>query len=102
DLGTDFREVKSIKVRGKRVLRFEQMKPVGFPDRPSDVLMEVVKVCRGRLWPVVRSTPPYRRYYVYLGPTGTLTPHPMCSVYLIVYFLGSVTRYRPHHFSTIE
>jgi hypothetical protein len=101
-LSAAFTEVAATEVEGKKVLRFEQNLPTPFTDRPSDVLLDVVNICRAFLWPIVRSTPPYRKYYLYLAPDGTYRLHPLSSVYLIVFYLGSVTRYRPHHFEAIE
>ncbi len=101
-LSAAFQEVAPIEVSGKRALRFEQSNAVHFNQRPSDVLLDVVRPCKGLFWPIVRSTPPYRKYYLYLAPGSGFRLQPLCSIYAVVYYLGSVTRYRPHHFEAIE
>jgi hypothetical protein len=48
----------------------------------------------------VLTVPPYRRYYLYLCPEkekGDILPQ-LASVYAIMYFLGTITRYRPQEF----
>jgi hypothetical protein len=46
---------------------------------------------------------PYRRYYVYLAPPaehGDVLPQ-ILSTYTVMYYLGSIVRYRPQHFDSI-
>ncbi len=99
-LRATFKEVKPLV--GEKLLRFQQVTPIHYSHRPSDVVMDAVKKCRPYLWPVVRSTSPYRRYYLYLDPSSTMPLHPLLSVYALMFYLGSVTRYRPHHFDIIR
>ena len=52
----------------------------------------------------VSTVTPYRRYYVYLCPPAerpALLPQ-LLSIYAISYYLGSITRYRPHHFDLVS
>jgi hypothetical protein len=72
------------------------------PGRPSDALRQVISTCRSLFWPIVRTVPPYRRYYIYLVPPEDPRLHPLCPAYLLMYYLGLVTRYRPQHFSVIQ
>ena len=51
----------------------------------------------------VATVTPYRRYYVYLAPPAE---HPfvlpqLLSIYALVYYFGSITRYRPHQYDAI-
>jgi hypothetical protein len=99
-----FREVKSSEAIGDRpLIVYEQLAPMTYAARPSDVVPALVASLKNDLWTVVGSSPPYRRYYVYVAPTPehpTVLPQ-LLSVYAVMYYLGSITRYRPQHFDAI-
>ena len=103
-LNTNFREVTSTEIiGGRQLLKFEQSAPVTYTGRASDKIAELVKMVRPSLWTTVMTIPPYRKNYVYLCPTGEL-PNQMeqlLSIYACFYYLGSITRYRPHLFEPI-
>jgi hypothetical protein len=85
------------------VLCFEQKVPTRYTHRPSDVLPEVASQFRKALWTTVLSLPPYRKYYLYTAPVierPQVLPQ-LASIYAIMYYLGSITRYRPQDFSRI-
>ena len=70
---------------------------------PADHLHNVVAAVRPHLWATVSSIPPYRRYYLYLCPPAEL-PHRLpqiLSMYAVTFYMGSITRYRPHHFQAL-
>jgi hypothetical protein len=78
---------------GTRV--FEQVTAVTYPARAADKVMEVIARTRSHLWQTVTSAPPYRRYYLYLSqPTESRLPQ-IVSAYMLLFWLGSLTRYRP-------
>jgi hypothetical protein len=63
----------------------------------------VVDIVRHHLWRTILIMPPYRRYYLYAAPAAE---HPqvlpqVLSIYTLTYYLGSIVRYRPHHFDVI-
>jgi hypothetical protein len=99
-----FRHVKSSgNIAGRAVLAFEQVKPLSYTHRAADEVQRLVAQNRELIWATVTGTPPYRRYYLYCAP---LTEHTvrlpqLASAYAISYYLGSITRYRPHHFDEI-
>jgi YaaC-like Protein len=99
-----FRQVRTKReVNNRRLIRFEQIKPLTYIQRPSDMVLTLVSTVRDFLWVTVASVPPYRRYYLYLSPQaehGQLLPQ-LISIYAITFYLGSITRYRPHHFDRI-
>jgi hypothetical protein len=103
-LGDSFRQVRTNTREGKRrLVCFEQLMPVPFKQRPSDEAEKLVATVRSYLWTTVASVPPYRRYYAYLSP---LSEHDMllpqlASIYAVMFYLGSITRYRPHHFDSL-
>jgi len=103
-LASYYKQVKSDReINGRPLLRFEQISPVQYTGRPADVMHMLVKTLKNSLWTVVTSIPPYRRYYLYLAPAAEqryILPQ-IISVYAVLYYLGSITRYRPHHFNSI-
>jgi YaaC-like Protein len=87
----------------RALIRLEQLDTVACNHRPSDSVPELVARLRHRLWRTVLAMPPYRKYYLYPAP---IEEHPqvlpqILSIYAIAYYLGSITRYRPHHFDVI-
>jgi len=89
---------------GRKVICFEQRNPIICASRKyANHLQELVDVLKNKLWTTVSTIPPYRRYYVYLCPSSESNQvvHQLLSIYAISYYLGSITRYRPHHFPSI-
>lgn len=73
----------------------EQVSPVRYTGRSADVVMEVVGVLREKLWQTVTAAPPYRRFYLYLSPSGERRLPQWLGIYSILFWLGSLTRYQP-------
>lgn len=95
-LGPDFHLVKNASGH----FCFEQ--EVAMPYRASgvDVVDQLVAGLKNRAWAVVLLQPPYRRYYAYCCPNselGSQLPQ-LASIYAVMYYLSSITRYRPHLF----
>jgi hypothetical protein len=103
-LDSRFREVNSSEAVGERPLMvYEQLAPLTYGARPSDSVPSLVGSLKNDLWTVVGANAPYRRYYIYVAPTPehpTVVPQ-LLSVYALMYYLGSITRYRPQHFDVI-
>lgn len=90
-------------VDDRPLICLEQTAPVKYTHHPSDKVPELVSTVRHKLWRTVLNTPPYRKYYCYVAPTAE---HPqvlpqVLSMYAITFYLGSIVRYRPHHFDSI-
>lgn len=85
-------------------LCLEQSTPVTYNHRATDEVMELVKTIRPFLWRIVSAVPgsSYRRYYLYLAPPGTTRYTQIEAVWAILFYLGSVVRYRPHRFDEIS
>lgn len=86
------------------LLCFEQTTPVGYTGRPTDVVPDLVEVCRPRLWQIVTSYPEegYRRYYVHLTPPNETSRQPqVAAIWMLIFFFGSMVRYRPQAFATM-
>lgn len=102
-LDGDFREVECKSPVPRKLIRFEQVKPMPYTGRPADILQKLVDTLRGKIWSTVSSGQPYRRYYAYLAPVAEhadILPQ-LASIYAVIFYLGSITRYRPHHFDLI-
>jgi hypothetical protein len=103
-IGTAFQQVHSSDILDSRpLICCEQTSGVSYGHRPSDKVQTLVDSVKEKLWCTVLSIPPYRKYYLYPAPISEqpqVLPQ-LLSVYAITFYLGSITRYRPHHFNTI-
>jgi hypothetical protein len=90
-------------MQGHRLLCFEQRNVVNYTHRAADMVMDLVNKIRPWLWATVLTMKPYRRYYVYMAPAAEqpfVLPQ-LASIYALAFYLGSITRYRPHHWDNI-
>jgi hypothetical protein len=103
-LSAHFHQVRiARKVAGRKLVCFEQSATVTYQHRPSDEVHQLISTIRPFLWATVASVSPYRTYYVYLAPNvehAARLPQ-LLSIYAVTFYLGSITRYRPHHFDLI-
>jgi hypothetical protein len=83
---------------------FQQVVPIVCPNtKYANSLQSLFDTMRGLLWATVATVPPYRRHYIYLRPApedAQVLPQ-LLSIYAVAYYLGSITRYRPHHLPAI-
>ncbi|WP_421884188.1 YaaC family protein [Methylibium sp.] len=104
-MAPSFREVACAETWENRpLICLEQVAPMAYVNYPADQLHELVAPVRHLFWMTVSTVTPYRRYYVYLCPPAerpALLPQ-LLSIYAISYYLGSITRYRPHHFDLVS
>lgn len=106
NLSGSFRQVRCSEtdVEGRPLLCFEQTNITTNPtNKYANQLQNLFDTVKPDLWTTVSTTPPYRRYYVYLRPPNEATQvlPQLLSIYALAYYLGSITRYRPHHFPSI-
>lgn len=95
-LAPDFRAVADPNsATGEEFHVLEQVNPIPYSGRPSDVVMQNVALLRTRLWQTVTAAPPYRRFYLYLSPPGEKRVPQWLSIYMTLFWLGSLTRYQP-------
>ena len=103
-LAPDFSQVDCRETHdGSPLLCFEQVTPHPYVDYPADELSTLVGMIRNRLWVTVATVAPFRRYYVYLAAPAErpfVLPQ-LLSIYALMYYLGSITRYRPHHYDSM-
>lgn len=83
---------------GADMLCWEQTTPVVYTGRPSDKVEELAALARQTLYRSLTVAEPFRNYYVYVPPKKFKKHHQMASRYVLLYFLGSVTRYHPADF----
>ncbi len=89
---------------GRPLICFQQNVPIVNPNiKYGNSLQQLFDTARPFLWATVATIPPYRRHYVYLRPQAEAaqTISQLLSIYAVAYYLGSITRYRPHHFPLI-
>ena len=100
-----FRKIgTSKKRRGRKLLKFEKKCPLLYaPGEPIDKLKELVSEIKDHVWSAVTRTYPYRKNYFYLSPEGEQEYRlpQILSIYAFIYYLGSVTRYRPYYFTDL-
>jgi len=81
----------------------QQKKAAVYIITPEEALAEIINVAKNRIWETVRVGSPYRKQYIYFCPSNEQKARlpQMLSVYLLMFFLGSVTRYSPEYFESL-
>jgi hypothetical protein len=92
-----------VKSGDDELLCLEQITTTAYGHRSADVIKAVVGDVLPFLWRSATSMPPYRHYYVHLSPPARQQERlpQLLSLYLLFFYFGSVTRYRPHVFDEI-
>ncbi len=89
---------------GRPLICLQQATPIVCPNtKYANSLQQLFDTVRPMLWTTVATIPPYRRHYVYLRlqAESLQTLPQLLSIYALAYYLGSITRYRPHHYPSI-
>lgn len=97
-LSSTFREVA---VNPPTIICFEQKKTIRYSHRPSDELLTLIATVKQYIWQVVGSMSPYRAYYLYAAPKSESRLPQLAAIYAVMFYLSSITRYRPHEFDKI-
>jgi hypothetical protein len=102
DLSPQFRIVESPDIPPDR-LCLEQKEAIAYNHRATDEVMGLVELARPRLWRIVSAIPggAYRRYYLCLTPPGDPRLPQVASLWALLFYLGSIVRYRPHLFDAV-
>lgn len=82
---------------GRAVRRFEQIAPLGYGHRAADEVVNLIAHLKPHLHRTILSSPPYRRYYLYLKPATEERLPQLLVVHALMFFFGSLTRYRPEY-----
>lgn len=82
---------------------FQQRNPESYSADAAEALFRVVRRVRNNIWETVKVASPYRKAYIYCSPISERKVRlpQMLSVYLLMFFLGSVTRYTPLYFEDL-
>jgi hypothetical protein len=101
---TGFRQVQAVEDGTVRtdMLHFEQFTPQVYQTKPTEALRQLSATSSKHVWCIMRTVPPYRRYYLWAGSSPADLLNPVLSVYLVLFYLGSVTRYRPYYFEELQ
>lgn len=94
----EWRQVNCPTGYDKGMICWEQTAPVKYTGRPSDKVEELAALARRTLYRSLTVAEPFRNFYVYVPPKNFKKHHQMASRYVLLYFLGSVTRYHPGDF----
>jgi hypothetical protein len=85
---------------GRLTFESDLVQPVG-TETASDCAARLSGTLVRALWSTVVAAPPYRRYYAFRRAASETVLPQLLSTYAFVFYLGSVTRYRPHHFERV-
>jgi hypothetical protein len=81
----------------------QQRVPETYNQDPAEALAAIIGNVKNRIWETVKVASPYRKPYIYCCPrTEQRARLPqMLSIYLLMFFFGSVTRYSPLYFEDL-
>jgi hypothetical protein len=70
---------------------------------PGEALSAILSRNRNRIWETVKTASPYRKPYIYCCPPAEQSSRlpQLLSIYALMFFLGSVTRYSPGDFDDL-
>lgn len=88
---------KAVKSDDENYVCYEQENAIKHAGSPMDRLSKITDDIKRVFWQTVRSDEPYRRYYLYAHPSqdrDQVLPQ-LLSIYAIMFYLSSITRYRP-------
>ena len=88
---------------GTDLVCLQQRTPDSYSADPAEALAQIIRRNRNKLWETVRAESPYRKPYIYCSPPAEQAKRlpQMLSIYLLMFFLGSVTRYSPGDFEDL-
>ena len=88
---------------GNELVCFQQKEPSLYLSDPGEALEKILRRVRNQIWETVKIVSPYRKSYTYCSPLkehGARLPQ-ISSIYLLMFFLGSITRYFPEYFEDL-
>jgi hypothetical protein len=82
---------------------YQQRIPDTYANEPAEALALIVERTRNKIWETVKTASPYRKPYIYCCPPSEQAARlpQMLSIYLLMFFLSSVTRYSPGDFDDL-
>jgi hypothetical protein len=100
-LSDDFHQVLYEQHGEREIICFDQV--LGNAIWPISELGQLLLRFKSKIWSVVTSDFPYRRYYVYVGPSHVdpqIVPQ-LLSIYLLAFYFGSLVRYHPRFWAEL-
>ena len=81
----------------------QQRKPDVYSTQPGEALVRIMDRNKNRFWETVKTASPYRKHYAYCSPPTERSRRlpQMASIYALMFFLSSVTRYSPQNFDDL-
>jgi hypothetical protein len=82
---------------------FQLRTPETYVANPAEAVFRVMERVRNDIWETVKVASPYRKPYIYCAPPSERVARlpQLLSIYLLMFFLGSVTRYTPLYFDDL-
>jgi hypothetical protein len=82
---------------------FQQRTMTSYTTDPAEALAQIGSKMRTKIWETVKIDSPYRKLYVYCCPAAEKRARlpQLLSIYLLMFFLGYVTRYTPGYFEDL-
>ncbi len=94
---------RAVRADESRYICYEQKKVTRHSGSPADRLPEIADTMKTVFWQTVNSDEPYSRFYLYANPSQNNQVLPqLLSIYAIMFYLGSITRYRPLWYDEIS
>ncbi len=92
--------VKTPAEKSESLFCWEQSEVFDYSRTPAERLDEIAAVAKATFYRSLTVSEPFRNYYVYSRPERFKKYHQMASRYVLLFFLGSVTRYHPADFDS--
>lgn len=93
-----WRQVRSISNTKSQIV-LEQISALTYKHRPTDCLQALCQGLKPALWCAVAPTAPHRRYFLLVDRAlGNKRLPQWAAIYVLLFYLGDLTRYRPQHF----
>jgi hypothetical protein len=82
---------------------FQQRTPDAYGVDAGEALALIIRRVRNRIWETVKIVSPYRKPYIYCCPSAERRARlpQILSIYLLMFFFGSITRYSPLYFEDL-
>lgn len=74
---------------------FQQKVPNQYGHRPLDAVPRLIAMVNPKLWRAFDTAAPFRRYYLYVYPSGEVRLPQLAGVDALMYYLGLAWRSQP-------
>jgi hypothetical protein len=97
------KEFEAVGNHAEEVVRFQQRNPTHYTTDPAEALGIIINNTKNNIWETAKLVSPYRKSYIYCSPKNEHSSRmpQILSIYLLMFFLSSVTRYSPEYFENL-